>query len=80
MAMNGEVRQLVASVLEIPAEQVTAELSFNAIPQWDSLNHVNLMLALEGLLNTEVDADLMIELTSVSAIEAFVAQRQTNAA
>ena len=53
-------------------ESVTDDLAFRSIRQWDSLNHVNLMLALESSLDTEIDDDLMVELASVKAIRRFV--------
>lgn len=66
------VRQVVAETLEIDPGAVTDELEYNGIPQWDSLNHVNLMLALESTYGIEVDEDLMVELTSVRAIRRHV--------
>ena len=69
--MPAHVQQLIASTLGIAAEQITPELEFNSIPEWDSLSHVNLMLTLETHLGTEIDADLMVTLTSVRAICEF---------
>ena len=66
-----DVRQVIASVLGIPKEDVTDDLEFGGLREWDSLTHVNLMLALEAALQTTIDADAMIVLTSVRAIRAF---------
>ena len=66
------LEQLIASVLSIPAEQITDELAFDSIPEWDSLNHVNLMLALESGYGVEIDEDTMVELANVAAIRLFV--------
>ena len=44
---NDIVSGIVATTLGIPRDVVTDDLSFSEIPEWDSLNHVNLMLALE---------------------------------
>lgn len=66
------IEELVASVLGISAEQVTDDLGFNSIPEWDSLNHVNLMIALEERCGTEIDEERMVELIDVAAIRAFV--------
>ena len=38
---------LVARVLGIAENRVTDELAFQSIPQWDSMNHMNLILAIE---------------------------------
>ncbi len=66
------VEQVVAATLGISSGAVTDALEFNSIPEWDSLNHVNLMLALESAYGVEIDEDRMIELTNVRAIRDFV--------
>jgi citrate synthase len=65
------INEIVAGTLGIPVASVTDDLAFSESAQWDSLNHVNLMLALEQALQTEIDEDLMVRLTSVRAIRAF---------
>lgn len=72
--MRSEVRQLIALTLGIEPERVTGELEFASVAEWDSLNHVNLMLALEECFGTQIDADLMMTLTSVRAICEFAAR------
>jgi len=74
-ATKTDISRLVATTLGIPVERVTDELAFSEVAEWDSLNHVNLMLALEAALQTEIDEDLMVELTTVKAIREFAAQR-----
>jgi citrate synthase len=76
MSNQGTLDKLIADTLGIPVQSVKDDLAFSEVPQWDSLNHVNLMVALERLLGTEIDEDLMIELTSVRAIRQFALDRQ----
>ena len=70
------VEILISEVLGVPRQVVTDDLQFQSIPEWDSLRHVDLMLALEAQLDVEIDADQMVELSSVSAIRSFVATRK----
>ena len=70
-----DIARLVASTLGIPVDRVTDDLAFSEVAEWDSLNHVNLMLALEAALGTEIDEDRMVELTTVLAIREFAAQK-----
>ena len=72
MMSTTDVDRLIAETLEIPVPRVTPDLAYGSVAEWDSMNHVNLMLALEERLGTEIDADLMIELTTVAAIRAYV--------
>lgn len=71
-----DAEQLVSEVLGVSAARITPDLQFAAVPEWDSLNHVNLMLALEERLGTEIDAEQMIELTSVQAIRDYIAAHE----
>ena len=74
-ATKTDISRLVATTLGIPIERVTDDLAFSEVAEWDSLNHVNLMLALEGALHIEIDEDQMVELTTVKAIREFAATR-----
>lgn len=69
------VVQLIAEQLRVPQARVRDELAFGAIPEWDSLNHVNLMVALEAEYGVTVDEDHMVELTTVRAIRTFIEAR-----
>jgi len=41
------IQQIMADVFEIPLEQVTIESTQDNIDAWDSLKHLNLVVALE---------------------------------
>lgn len=66
------IESTIGSALGIDAGRVTDSLEFMSIPEWDSLNHVNLMLALETDFGTTIDEARMVELTSVARIREFI--------
>ena len=70
--MSADVEQLIADTLGIARKKVTPGLAFGEVAEWDSLGHVSIMLALEERLGTEIDAEQMVELTSVGAIHEYV--------
>lgn len=70
--------EIIATTLRLRIESVTDDLHFQSVPEWDSLNHVNLILALEADLGVQIDADQMIALDSVRAIRTFVAGRRAS--
>lgn len=70
--MTDDIEAIIAAALKVPAERLSDGLEYGGITQWDSLSHVNLMLALEEAYGVEIDEDRMIELTSIGAIKAFV--------
>jgi citrate synthase len=67
--------EVIARQLRVPEDRVRDELAFGTIPEWDSLNHVDLMVALEAEYGVTVDEDRMVELTTVRAIRAFIEAR-----
>ena len=70
--MAKPLEEVIAGALRISPTKVTDALAFNAIPEWDSLAHMELMLALESAYGVSIDEDRMIELISVGVIRQFV--------
>jgi acyl carrier protein len=66
--VTSQVQTLLAEVFEVPFEQVTPELAFGDLPQWDSLGHMDLMVRLEERFGVEISTESIAELVSVPAI------------
>jgi acyl carrier protein len=69
------VRQIMSVLFERdigPAEKVERQLE----PLWDSLHHVELLLALEGSFNLRFDEDELQELDTAAKILASVRRHQ----
>ncbi|MGH1489977.1 MAG: citrate/2-methylcitrate synthase [Acidimicrobiales bacterium] len=69
---SAEVRDLIANTLDIERGEVTPELRLHDLPEWSSLDHVTLMMALEDRFDCAIEGPLIGELTCVEAIEAFL--------
>ncbi|GAA4008838.1 acyl carrier protein [Sphingomonas humi] len=74
--MDRPVDALIASVLKIDPASITDDLAYGDIPEWSSLAHVNLMLALEAQTGTTIDEDTMVSLLSVQDIRDYVTENQ----
>lgn len=70
--MPPDIEALIASTLNIPVGQVTDESDMSTLKNWDSLGHINLVLAIEEAYGVIVDEDAVVEITSVRAIREFV--------
>jgi len=68
------VQTLIAEALQIPLESITPTLAFGDIPEWDSMGHMQIMMALETAFSLDIDADSILELVNVSAICAHLEQ------
>jgi acyl carrier protein len=44
---NTKIKQVMSAVFEIPVESIADDASSDNIENWDSLRHLNLILALE---------------------------------
>ncbi len=63
---------VICSALGIAPNRIVDDLAHQSIPEWDSLGHVALMLALEAAYGTRIGGGLVSQLTSVRALRAFV--------
>jgi acyl carrier protein len=75
MPLPSDLDSLVAQHLKIPADQVTDDTGMMTCAGWDSLTHVDLMLAIEQRYGVTIDHDQILDLVDVGAIRAFLAER-----
>ncbi|MEC7689661.1 MAG: acyl carrier protein [Pseudomonadota bacterium] len=53
------------TALQIPVEDITDELKYNTIPEWDSTAHMILIAELEDTFDVMLDTDDIIDMSSV---------------
>jgi acyl carrier protein len=63
-----QIRQIAADIFSLPMEAVTPESSPNTIVNWDSLQHVNLVLALEQNFNVQFGPEEITEMSNIKLI------------
>lgn len=63
-----ELRALFAEIFHVQPADVTAETQFGELPQWDSMGHMDLMVALETKYGIEISAETISQLISIPAI------------
>jgi acyl carrier protein len=68
--MHRRLRDLISAVLGIEADQISSDDSPSSVPQWDSVAHLQLMLAIEDEFGIRFEADELASLKSVAMIEA----------
>lgn len=64
--MNNEqkLREIFAEALQIDIERVTDELSYNGIPEWDSIAHMTLIAEIDNVFDTMLDTDDVLDMSS----------------
>ena len=72
--MSNTIRLVMSQVLQVEPEEISAESSPKSIERWDSLKHMQLIMALEDELGIQFPDDAIPELLSFGAIEKMVGQ------
>lgn len=66
--MKERIIELVSCIMEVPAESLTADSSPANVESWDSLKHMNLVLALEEEFGIRLNDERIMKMVSVGAI------------
>ena len=66
--MKQQIIDLVAELLNVPADTITEETRASDIESWDSLNHVLIIGALEERLGIVLPLDEAVEITTVKEL------------
>jgi acyl carrier protein len=75
--MEQRILEIVSQIMEVPLESLTLASSAETIPGWDSLKHMNLVLALEETFGILFSEDQIPELTQVGTILTIVGKLAT---
>jgi acyl carrier protein len=74
MSSNARLYESFAKGLGIPVEEVSDALTYNSIPQWDSVAHMNLVAELELAFDVMLDTDDIIDMSSVAKAREILAK------
>ena len=72
--MKERVLAIVSQVMGVPVEQLSEQSSPDTVQSWDSLNHMNLVLALEEEFGVQFTDDQIVNLLSVGAMLTALAE------
>jgi acyl carrier protein len=67
-----DVRQVAADVLQVPLERLHGETSRDDLPQWDSLHHVNLVIALEQTFDVQFTPEHVEQMLTLELIAMLI--------
>lgn len=72
--MTTPLEQVFADALGIDVGAVSDALTYNSIPQWDSVAHMGLIAQLEDHYGVLLDTDDIIDMSSVAKARAILAK------
>jgi len=72
-----QIRQLAADIFGVPLGAIGPESSPENIEAWDSIQHLNLVLAVEEKFSLQLSPEEIEQMSSVGAIVAIVESRRS---
>jgi acyl carrier protein len=72
-----QVRNVASDIFGIPADRITAESSPETIENWDSMQHLNLVLAIEEKFGVQLDPEDIEQMKNIGAVAALVEKLQS---
>ena len=70
--MENKLQEIVAAILSVNRSEVNENSSSENIDTWDSLNHMNLIMAIEEEFEVTFEEEEIIEMTSIKALTDFL--------
>jgi acyl carrier protein len=74
-----QVRSIASDILGFPADKITAESSPETIETWDSMQHLNLVLAIEEKFGVQLEPEDIEQMKNIGAVAALVERLQSAA-
>jgi acyl carrier protein len=75
LAVFEHVQRIAADVFAVPVNHIILDSSPASIEKWDSLQHLNLVLALEGEFGVQFAPEEIEQLLSIESITAVLDQK-----
>jgi acyl carrier protein len=75
--MENKIKDIIASVFAIDRKEVGDDASTDTIENWDSIRHMNLVVALEEEFGVEFDDDELIDMVNYKIIVATMKEKLT---
>jgi acyl carrier protein len=70
--VNMKIKEVMSAVFEIPLESISDDSSYDNIENWDSLRHLNLILALEEEFEVSIPDEEVGNLVNYKLIELII--------
>ncbi len=70
--LRNQIKNVMSTVLEVPMEELNEDSSTDTIENWDSLRHLNLILALEDEFEISIPNEEVGNMVNFKLIEFII--------
>lgn len=74
-----QVRNIASDIFGVPSDKITAESSPETIENWDSMQHLNLVLAVEEKFGVQLEPEDIEKMKNIGAVAELVEKLQSSA-
>jgi acyl carrier protein len=74
-----QVRSIASDIFGVSADEITAESSPETIENWESMQHLNLVLAIEEKFGVQLEPEDIERMKNIGAVAALVEKLQSAA-
>jgi len=68
MAIQEKVIQVLINIFQVSPDKISTETTSDNVENWDSMNHINMILALEQEFGISYDEEQAVSMLSVGEI------------
>jgi acyl carrier protein len=72
-----QVRSVASDIFGVPTDKITAESSPETIENWDSMQHLNLVLAVEEKFGVQLSPEDIEQMKNIGAVAKLVEKLQS---
>ncbi|MBB6274404.1 acyl carrier protein [Pedobacter cryoconitis] len=66
--MSPKLQEILSTALALPADQITDDLAYQSVPEWDSMSHMILIAELESNYSITIETEDLLEMTDVTNV------------
>ncbi len=72
-----QVRGVASDIFGVPQDKISADSSPETIENWDSMQHLNLVLAIEEKFGVQLEPEVIEKMKTIGAVAALVDKLQS---
>ncbi len=66
--MSPKLQEILSTALALPTDQITDDLAYQSVPEWDSMSHMILIAELESNYSITIETEDLLEMTDVTNV------------
>ena len=71
-----KLKSIIADIFNISSNKIKGDLAFQELESWDSLTHMQFIVAVEQNFNVELTADEIVEMLTISKVEEILKKKE----